>query len=241
MRVVPAVTPRATASRLVWSIIANQEVHRVEVRPSSIGGHVAIYLDGKPALQIRKPSTRCPSSEASLSVEGTEITILLRFAFPAMDVDVFVDGVSARDGQLLAAVQPLASLPVSRYEAWVNIRTAPGVSPTEFAPSWFRLAFAICIVTIATGLTVLRTVSIDSRPPGLLAVVVASLGVVGIGLLAIRTWLVATERVHRYLLQHPKFGDLRRLMILIAIFVGLPVAAGAIVVGTLAAIDGLTR
>lgn len=232
--------PRAT-SRLDWSITPNQEVHRLEVRPSTIGGHVSIYLDGKHVLQIRKPSKQHPWSEGSLSIEGTDITVLLRLVFPAVDVDVFVNGVSARDGRSITAVRRLDPLPMSRYEAWINIKTAPGVSPTEFAPSWFRLAFALCIVTIASGLIVLRTVGIDGLPPGFLAVVVASLGVVGIGLLAIRTWLVATERVHRYLLQHPELGDLRRLMILAATFVGLPVGAGAIVLATLAAIDRLTR
>jgi hypothetical protein len=108
---------------------------------------------------------------------------------------------------------------MSRFEAWTR-GSLTGISSLRIAPMWVTLATAgfVAILVVAFG-----TLRSGEFRGGLVFV-----GLWGLVLLFLRTWLIATARTRRYLITRSDWGDVPRLAALAGIFVTIP-AVGAVV------------
>lgn len=107
----------------------------------------------------------------------------------------------------------------SRFEAWTR-GGLTGISTLRVAPPWiFALAVAF-IIALVVGFGALRSGPLRG---GLVFV-----GLWGVVLISLRTWLIATARTRNYLVTRTDWSDMARLGMIAAVVVLAPILAGAV-------------
>jgi hypothetical protein len=201
--------------RLHWSFELDGTAHVLELYPSVGRRTVALELDGRPAGRMAKPTRRRPWETATLSSGGRAIVVALTWNVPVMRTDLFVDGLSQRDGVRIEDARADAPRPMGAYEDCIGgVFRYQVPSRRPFLRPWMAIVAVVCVVVLVVF------VRIVPPPTGVAAGTVAAVPLVTLCVLWFRTWLVVAERTHVALLARPKHGETGRLVVFWVVFVG---------------------
>lgn len=198
----------------------------VDIQLPLVGRDAAIVLDGRRVGRVKRPILDHPWSEVTVLLEDEPITVVLTWHQVAPLTDVFVNGKSLRDGRAISEARRTAPTPLRGFDRWFATNIA-GVAILRLAPVWLS---ASAVLSLA-GVIAVFVWGLEGPGPG----IVAGSGIMAIGFILIRTWLIVTARAHAYLMGRRELGDLKRTFALVSVFIGLPASfLGLFVAGALA-------
>jgi len=212
----PAVAePDVTRERLHWSFELDGTAHVLELYPSVGRRTVALELDGQPAGTVAKPTRRRPWEIATLGAGGRAVVVALTWNLPVMRTDVFVDGLSLRDGGRIEDARAAAPPPLGAYEDAIGGLFGYEVPARRpFLRRWMSIAAVASVVVLVVF------VRIEPPPTGVVAGAVGVVPFVTLCVLLFWTWLVVVERTHLTLLARPQLGETGRLILFWAAIIG---------------------
>ena len=153
-----------------------------------------------------RPTRRRPWTEAPLGSNGRAIVVSLTWNVPVMPTDVFVDGMSIRDGGGVEAARGAAPSPMGVYEDRIGGLFAYRVATRRpFLRRWMSVVAVVAVVVLVVF------VRIEPPPTGILAGTIVAVPLTTLCVLWFRTWIVVIGRTHRALLARPELGDTGRL------------------------------
>jgi hypothetical protein len=210
--------------RLNWTITAGGGEHILDLIPGVLGS-VALVVDGRTVGHVAKPAPQQPWHETRIEIDGEPVDVAVSFNRPVMHTDVFVGGRSVRDRRTLDQARAAAPRPVTNYETWI------GGLFSYHRPTWGpilsrRTGIIAVLCALAVGVVLVGM----SRPSGLLAVVLLTVGFYGGLVIWFVTWRAVMARVHLALLRRPQLGDQQRVAWFTAAMLGYPVLSVAVVV-----------
>lgn len=203
--------------RLLWRVGAGPRPQLLDIRPSFLGRHVAVFLDDQKIGDLDKPDRRHPWSTFEFEAGAHRYTVALTLGVASFGVEVFCDGLSLVNGRTVVAAERDAPRPISGYASWTGVNIS-GVSSSQLAPRWVRISGFASVIMLAVSFGLLRSYPVGAVP--------FSVGGFGLLFMFLRTWIIATARTHRYLLSRPEMDDVRRLASLALVFAGIPIVSG---------------
>jgi hypothetical protein len=124
---------------------------------------------------------------------------------------------------------------MSRFDDWTR-GSLTGISSLRIAPRWVRVATVGSCALVVVAFVALRSGGLRGG--------LAFVGLWGLTLLFMRTWLIAIAQTRRYLVSRPDWGDLPRFAALAGVVVLTPVVfavAGFAFLLLMGALDRLAK
>jgi hypothetical protein len=122
--------------------------------------------------------------------------------------------------------------PVSRFEAWTR-GSLTGISSLRVAPPWVRALALMLMVALVVAFGALRSGPIRG---GLVFV-----GLWGVVLLFLRSWLIAAARTRNYLVTRADWGVNVRFAMLASVVILTPIAAAVVAYAGISLLGMLDR
>jgi hypothetical protein len=124
---------------------------------------------------------------------------------------------------------------MSGFERWTNVGIT-GVSTSRLGPPWVIFGAAACLAMIFVAMVGYRS--------GVFRGALVAVGLVGLALLFLRTWLILTARTRRFLVARPDWDDNTRLAVFLVTYVAILLAgavAGFILIVVMGALDRIAK
>lgn len=121
--------------------------------------------------------------------------------------------------ELQASEDERSKHPVTGFEAWTR-GGLTGISTLRVAPPWVLALTLVFVVALVLALGAWRSGPVRGA--------LVFVGLWGIVLLFLRTWLIATARARNYLVTRTDWSDAARLAIIGALVLLVPIVAGVV-------------